>query len=262
MSIITETASRPKRKGRSLAVKSAYNLTPNMRRVTLQGDALSDFPTEVEGGYVKLLFPIANSDETIVRTYTVAQQRSQLNEIDIDFMLHGKADQDHSGVAATWSISVEPGDSMTIMGPGSPSLINSEADTFLLAADMTGLPALSASLAHLPAEAQGHAFIEILSADDKQSLVAPKNITIHWIINDNPGADNTPLAHAIMQAERPQGQLAAWVACEFKSMKIIRQYLSKDLQIERSKLYISSYWKKGINEEEHKKVKQADLKTL
>ena len=123
---------------------------------------------------------------------------------------------------------------------------------------MTALPALTANLKLLPENARGQVFIEILSAEDKQNLVKPAGVALNWIINDDPGSDASPLFHAIEQADWQDGKLAAWVACEFKTMRKIRQYLKVERAIEKSHLYISSYWKRGNTEEEHKVAKQTD----
>ncbi len=257
---------------RRLTVKSARNITPNMRRVTLFGDALEGFPDNAEGAYIKLLFDQPDSDKPIKRTYTVARQRATENEIDVDFMLHVSQDNPEHyaenksagdiahGIAAPWSMSAKPGDKISISGPGSAKFINTDADYFLLAADMTALPALTANLKLLPENAQGKAFIEICSEADKQDLTVPENIELVWVVNDDPGSDESPLYHAIKQANwQDDGKLAAWSACEFKTMKKIRHHLKTELEIEPSHLYISSYWKRGEKEEAHKLVKRADL---
>ncbi|NRA25152.1 MAG: siderophore-interacting protein, partial [Oleispira sp.] len=41
-----------------LRVSQSQRISPNMQRITLQGQDLAEFPTGYEGGYVKLLFPI------------------------------------------------------------------------------------------------------------------------------------------------------------------------------------------------------------
>ena len=259
MGIIDKVKSiKKKRDPRKLTVKSAINLTPNMRRVTLKGDALSDFPPDCEGAYIKLLFEPFRQDKPTMRTYTVVAQRSALNEIDVDFMLHTSKDGSEHGIAAPWSLKAQPGDELSIFGPGPAKLINLDAQYFLLAADMTALPALTANLKILPESARGKVFIEILSETDKQVLQKPENIKVTWVINDAPGSDESPLFHAIEQSDLQDGRLAAWVACEFKTMKKIRHYLKVERAVERTHLYISSYWKKGNTEEQHKVIKQAD----
>lgn len=259
MSIIDKVKSVKRRRNpKKLTVKSAINLTPNMRRVTLKGDALGHFPPDAEGFYLKLLFEQAGSDKLVMRTYTVAQQRLEQNEIDVDFMLHSG----HQGMAhefaALWSLHAQVGDEISLFGPGPAKFINLEADSFLLAADMTALPALISNLKRLPANARGKMFIEILSEADKQDLQKPENVELVWVINDEPGSEESPLFHAIQQAKWQDGKVAVWAACEFKTMKKIRQYLKIDRGVEKSHLYISSYWKKGDTEEEHKVAKQAD----
>lgn len=247
-----------KRPPRVLSVKSAFYLTPNMRRVTLAGDALANFPASSEGAYIKLLFEQNGMEKPAMRTYTVAQQRSAQNEIDVDFMLHENNNSSVQALAAPWSLAAKPGDTMSIFGPGLASFINLDADYFLLAADMTALPALTVSLKTLAGNARGKVFIEILSEQDKQSLPQPESVEIVWVINRDPGSDNSPLFHAIQQADWPAGRIAAWVACEFKTMKKIRNYLKVERGMEKSHLYISSYWKRGDTEEQHKLAKQAD----
>lgn len=243
---------------RNLFVKSAHNLTPNMRRVTLYGDALEGFPENTEGSYIKLMFDQLDDPKPTLRTYTISKQRSAQNEIDIDFMLHVNEGDTTCGIAAPWSISAKAGDKISISGPGSAKFINTEAECFLLAADMTALPALTANLQRLPADASGKVFIEIFSEADKQDLELPANVEIEWVINSDPGSDESPLYHVIEEAAWQEGVLAVWVACEFKTMKKIRHYLKVEREVPRSHFYISSYWKRGNNEEAHKVAKRVD----
>lgn len=247
-----------KRKAKELTVTARQQLSKNMLRLTLQGDDLSGFPDDAEGAYFKLIFPSSDADKPIMRTYTVAKFRRAACEMDVDFMLHSSADGVVDGVAAPWAMQAEIGAKMAIFGPGPATFINTQADWFLLAADMTALPALTANLALLPADALGHLVLEVLSEDDQLELPVPKAMQVHWVINPHAGSDASPLAQAIQQLSWFDGQVAAWAACEFKTMKKIRQYLKVDRAIEKSHLYVSSYWKLGLKEEEHKVAKSAD----
>ncbi len=147
---------------------------------------------------------------------------------------------------------------MSIFGPGPATFVNTDADWFLLAADMTALPALTANLALLPEKAKGYVVIEILADEDKQDLAVPEGMDIVWVVNPHAGSDESPLFHAIQKLTWQEGQVAVWAACEFKTMKKIRQYLREDKEVEKSRLYVSSYWKQGLKEEEHKVVKKED----
>lgn len=265
-----ENDNKYKRIPKILTVKSAEDLTPNMRRVTLHGDALNDFPANSEGAVIKLLFDTPGLEKSPMRTYTISEQRISPNEIDIDFMLHNhmdilangaesdSVDDTTHGVAVPWSLKTKSGDQISFFGPGPVRFINLEVDYFLLAVDMTALPALKANLKLLPKDARGKAFIEILSESDKQELQMPKNIELTWVINESPGSEASPLFHAIQQTNWHLGKVAVWSACEFKTMKKIRHYLKVDRGVEKSHLYVSSYWKKGNTEEQHKAARKAD----
>lgn len=247
-----------KRNARALTVTAASQLTQNMRRVTLQGEELAGFPEDAEGGYFKLTFPSTDPERPVLRTYTVSQYRPELNEIDVDFMLHTNSDGSTSGFAASWAIQARPGDKMGIFGPGPASFINTDADWYFLAADMTALPALVVNLATLPRDAKGYVAIEIIADEDKQALSMPEAMELVWVVNPHSGSDESPLYQAIKELQWLPGQAAVWAACEFKTMKRCRQYFRDTQKIERSHLYISSYWKKGLDEEEHKIVKKED----
>lgn len=247
-----------KRPAKELTVTKSSQLTQNMLRLTLQGEALGNFPSDAEGAYFKFAFKGTDPDKPVMRTYTVSQYRADQHEIDVDFMLHGSTGSAMDGVAAPWALHAKVGDKVSIFGPGLPTFINTEADWFLLAADMTALPALTANLARLPRSARGLLIVEILSDEDRQELPVPANLEVHWVVNPSAGSEASPLHEAIRQLPWQDGQVAIWAACEFKTMKKIRQYFRHDRAVPKSHLYISSYWKQGLIEEEHKVVKRED----
>ena len=193
-----------------------------------------------------------------MRTYTVANYRRDAREIDVDFMLHSHPESTQNSVAESWAMQAKAGDTIPIFGPGPATFINPDADWFLLAADMTALPALTASLARLPDDATGYVVVEILSADDRQTLQVPENVSIKWVVNPTAGSDDSPLYEVIKQLQWLDGRVSVWTACEFKTMKKIRQYYREARHVPKSNLYISSYWKKGLTEEAHKVAKKED----
>lgn len=257
MSKQPEKRVRRKAVSRSLTVKNTENLTKNMKRITVMGDDLASFPPDMVGGYIKLLFKQNDSDKPIMRTYTVAGQRSERNEIDIDFMMHG----DH-GVASSWANHVKVGDDLVISGGGPKQILNPDADWVLIAGDMTALPAMAHNLTQLPNDATGYAVIEILSEEDKYQIIKPEGVDVIWVINPDPGSDDTPLVTAIENIPWQEGDISAWIACEFTSMKKARDFLLTEKNIEKSQLYVSSYWKNGLNEEKHKVIKRDDNEKL
>ena len=234
-------------------IRSTY-ISPHMLRVTLGGDAMDDFPADQESAYIKLLFPQPGQSRPLMRTYTVRHQRNQ--EIDVDFALH-----ETCGPASNWAASARPGDRILVGGPGPKKLLNSDADWFLLVGDMTALPAISVNLALLPADARGYAVLEVTDNADIQTLEHPGNLALHWVINPTPNPDTTPLLDRIRQLPWLEGQPAVWAACEFNGMRALRRYFRQEQPIAKSHLYISSYWKIGSTEDQHKVAKQEDATT-
>jgi len=240
-----------------LVVSKNQRLTPNMQRITLQGQDLAEFPTGHEGSYVKLLFPLEGTDNVIMRTYTIRKFNPVDLALDIDLVLHGELGK-NSGPASTWAAQTKPGDSMQMFGPGKVKAASLEADWFLFAGDMTALPAISCQLEQLPADTIGYAVIEITSEQDQQSLQKPEGIDILWMVNPHPDTENTMLSDAVKALSWLPGIPSIWAACEFSNMRLLRTYFKKEKHVYRDQLYISSYWKMGQSEDKHKVIKKQD----
>lgn len=239
----------------TLQVISSVAVTPHMLRITLGGEDISKFPSDQESAYIKLIFSQANSEQRLIRTYSIRRQRA--DQFDVDFVLHEDA-----GPAAQWALSARPGDSILVAGPGPKKLVDNSADWFLMAGDMTALPAISVNLEQLPADARGHAVIEVIDERDIQSLVHPAGIKLHWLINPHPGQNSQLLLDRIRLLDWLPGRPSIWAACEFSSMRALRQYLREERSVARNDLYVSSYWKLGSSEDQHKLAKQEDNQTL
>ncbi|WP_205619945.1 siderophore-interacting protein [Dasania marina] len=68
------------------------------KRIILGGSALKGFPTNQDGAYIKLLLPDNHQHSAATRTYTVRNYREAINELDVDFVLHGDG-----GPASAWA---------------------------------------------------------------------------------------------------------------------------------------------------------------
>jgi len=250
-----------------LTVKNTERLTPNMQRLVLGGDDLAGFPENSAGDYVKLMFqddgqPVTNAvpgQRPLMRTYTVQSFNSDQQTIAVDFALHGLASDGHEqGVASQWSVRARPGEQILVGGPGPGRGIVTEADWFLLAGDMTALPALSVQLASLPAEATGFAVIEVSSLDDAQPLDVPPGIEVFWVADDRHDQEYSAFVQRVRTLPWKNGEVSVWAACEFSKMRQLRHYLKQERHVATSRSYISSYWKQGASEDQHKRAKKED----
>jgi len=251
-------------------------ISPHMVRITLASDKISDYPAHAKGGYIKLIIPpvpsaqlglelsaspqssaddfMAEMDgkaiKRAMRTYTVRHFRPDVNEIDVDFVIHGD-----KGIAGPWAQRAQVGDVIGLSGPGAARFSSPDADWFLVAADMTAFPAAAAGLEALPETATGEAWFEILSEDDRQPLEAPPGVKINWIVKSDPAVPSTELIEGVKNTPWRDGQVKVFVAGEFDMAGTLRQYFRTENPVAKTFLYVSSYWKFGLIESQHKVVK-------
>ncbi|OBG81297.1 NADPH-dependent ferric siderophore reductase [Mycobacterium sp. NS-7484] len=189
-----------------------------------------------------------------VRTYTVRKVDSERGEITIDFVVHGE-----QGVAAPWAAAAEPGQPAYLMGPGGAYAPDPEADWHLFAGDEAALPAIGAALEALPANAIGHAFIEVAGPDDEVELTAPDGVKVNWIyrggradlVGDERAGDNAPLIAAVKGAAWLPGQVQVFIHGEAQAvMHNLRPYIRKERGVPAKwAASISGYWRRGRTEE-------------
>lgn len=241
-------------------------ISRNMLRVTFGGEAMKGFPTDAASANIKLLLPHAEHDQAsyiealngtgtkpIKRTYTVANYDADANELDIDFALHA-----HAGLATTFALNAKPGDIVGIAGPSQPKLVNKDADWFLIAGDMTAIPAIEANLRYLPDNAQGHIIIEIQDEDDKRHFEKPDGMQLTYLLDSKPEDGGSILAETVTSLEWLPGTPDVWMAGESNSVREVRTYLAKTKLLDRRCRYTSGYWQIGQNEDDFQLVKRSE----
>ncbi len=133
--------------------------------------------------YIRYL-RIAKTERPVLRNYTVAAYRPDGPdgpELDVDFVLHGSAQDGSSGPAATWATSCEPGDAVALLDEGIAFAPSGRVERRVrLVGDETALPAIGGILASLSRECTGVAVIEVPHASDKRDLDAPDGVRIDW----------------------------------------------------------------------------------
>ena len=237
---------------RNIKVTNISQLSPNMKRITFHSKDLFDFPENEDGGYVKLLFKQKSSSNSFLRPYTIRSFRKKKLELDIDFSNHFG----NQGYATKWASRAKIGDEILISGPGLKKEINENSDWFFFVGDMTAIPAIACYLERIPKSAVGFVVLEIISKDDKIKLIKPKNIKIKWVVKSK--HNTSVLEDTVKEINWLNGKPYVWVACEFNKMRNLRNFFQKNKKISKNEMYISSYWKLGLDQEEHKLVKKED----
>ena len=237
------------KKIRKILIHKICQLSPNMRRITFSGKDLLDFPPNIVGSYVKLLF----SKNNLARPYSVRAFRPKSLQIDIDFSNHS-GDQ---GYATKWAYNANLGDEIYISGPGYTQELNLDCNWFFFVGDMTALPSISVHLENLSSKSSGIALIEVLSTDDILDIIKPENIMLKWVVKSECNFDN--LINSVSKIKWPSGNPFVWVACEHSKMVQLRNFFQTEKKIKKRNMYVSSYWKMGLNQEQHKSLKKNDI---
>jgi NADPH-dependent ferric siderophore reductase len=233
-------------KMRMTQVAQIKDLGPHMRRITLTGDDLNDFPSKQESAHFKAIFPQPGQSKPKLgtypgfkkwmRSYTIRAFNEQTKALTVDFAVN-----DHKGLGTDWANNAKVGDFLGIAGPGDTKHTNYYADWHLLVADLTGIPAAAAVLERLPAEAKGIAVLQVPTEQDKQVIHGPKNITVKWVIN--PDLTKNELLNAVQTIDWMQGEPAIFIAGEIRQVKAIKRHVEQMPGYSSEQTYASGYWK-------------------
>ena len=262
---------RRSRTPRLAEVVEVHPLTPQMIRVVFGGPGLEGFAVgELTDHYVKLQLPPRGAsygapfDQEDVRarlpqeqwprtrTYTVREWDGEAGRLTIDFVVHGD-----EGVAGPWAAAAAPGDVVQLQGPGGAYAPDPAAAWHLMVGDASVIPAISASLARVPAGVPVHVVLEVDGPEEEQPLQTPGELHLTWL-HHRPGAppDDEALAEAVAALDFPDGAVQAFVHGEASSVRAVRRHLLADRGLPREALSISGYWKRTLSDEGWREAKR------
>lgn len=242
---------------REMTVRSARNVTPLMRRVTLAGD-VAHFTTG--GLHARLLIPPAGraprwpsaaadgrtlwpkgEDELTARVYTVRGIDRARGELDIDIVVHGG----EGSPGSHWAMTAAPGDPVGLMGPGGGDV--APAAHYVLAGDETALPAIARIAEALPAEARAVALIEVADAAEQQPLTSAAGLETIWLHRNGAAPGTTRLIETALRGLHwPDDEVThALVGCEHAAARSIRSFLHNERGMARKDCLVAAYWRRG-----------------
>ncbi|MFI2665797.1 siderophore-interacting protein [Micromonospora carbonacea] len=278
-------------------VRAVRRLSPSFVRVTFTGVDLDRFADNGYDQRIKLALPLPGRAEVDlpggpdwyvryralpehlrnpVRTYTVRAARPHLAEVDVDLVLHGDG-----GPATRWARRVCPGDRAALLGPdagfdgehGGIEFRPPPAGRLLLAGDETAVPAITAILERLPADARGRALLEVPEPADALGVAAPPGVRVTWLPRAG-GRHGSRLVPAVAAAagelcgpapaagpvtdvdvdrellwEVPVPAapvpLYAWLAGEAGVIRTLRRHLVAERGLDRRAVAFMGYWRLG-----------------
>ncbi|MDN5915562.1 MAG: siderophore-interacting protein [Pseudonocardia sp.] len=244
---------------RRLEVLRTGWLGSGLRRLTLGGPALAGFESHVPDEHVRVIFPdpdgtvrLPERDGTRLswpspfppsREYTVRRHDADTGELDLDVAVHG------DGIGSAWAMSAAPGDPVHVAGPPGGLAVPQGYDRYLLAGDITALPAVARWLERMPRTARGWAFLEVGDASEEIALSAPPGVDVSWVHRGDlaPGRDDG-WERAIRSITVPDGErVYAWIAGEAGTIKPLRRWVRGELGLGRADSHVTGYWKLGTS---------------
>ncbi len=260
----TETVHRPEN-FRIARVVRAVNVTPLVRRITVEVDDLSRFdcPLRSLGPHVHALIPRDDierqewpvADERghavyppperrpAIRTYSVRRFHYGDDSMDIDFVLHGD-----DGIASRWAARARPGDEVGLWRPHA-RVPDGEPRRYILAGDITALPAIAFILDNLPQDAAGEVLVHVPGVSERQPLRLPAGMRLTWLHGEAGGGPDDPLSAAVRALGREVVAASfVWVGAEASVARRIRGFARRECGVPAAETYILNYWKRGMAE--------------
>lgn len=237
-------------------VRCVRRLTPTMIRITLGGDAdLERFSTSGDpderlvvvlpaDGAHQAPAPTRMPDGTLdypagdppLRSYTVRTWDPATPEMIIDFVAH------EGGLAAAWAVRAEPGDVVYLSPARGWYRPPADAGWQLLAADLTGLPALGRIVEELPAGTRAHCVVEVADPGDVQEIATAGVVSWTWLVGGN-GHGPSRLVEAVRDRGTPPGRGYLWFAGEAAASRAMRKYVRRELGWPAERCTILGYWR-------------------
>ncbi|WP_166355351.1 siderophore-interacting protein [Phytoactinopolyspora limicola] len=216
-----------------VVVARRQQLSPSFLRITFTGDDLDEFGHDGPDQRIKLYIPRAGhtvpdlsptdwytqyratdpAQRGFIRTYTIRAVRTQLRELDVDFVLHD-AGNDHSGPAASWAANANVGDELAVIGPNRVFPGDCRGHEWhppfsvrdvLIAGDETAVPAIAGILHQLRdagSTSRVRVLLEVPGPDDVLPLPAPEHATVTWLPRRRPDGMVAPHGHLLVDAVR------------------------------------------------------------
>lgn len=257
-----------------LTVLRRERLSPHWMRITLGGGEVDRFRPMGYDQWFRLFLPLGGDEgldrlpakankmfgylrylripdgvRPVMRNYTVRAYRSATAEhgaeIDVDFVLHGSAEEGTAGPASRWAETCEAGESVVIIDEGLAFNPERGTDRVVLVADETGLPAIAGVCASLPDAATGIVIVEVPSAEDALEFPHPAGVTVQWIVREPDAKPGTLALAALHAATLPDAPFHAYIVGEQALPTEARRHLVGERGISKDLVSFCGYWRVG-----------------
>lgn len=183
--------------------------------------------------------PVPGSPAPLLRTYTRRRYAPATGSWGIDVL-----DLAHGGPGSDWASTVEPGDEVTVRGPGGHWQMPEHPGTVWMVGDAVAIPAISNALEELPADAEAVVLLE----GGRRSYPLPERPGAQ-IVDVPVTPDGSALVDAVRGMETPRQPWWAFVHGQAGMIRPLRRHLRMERGLARQRLLLSAYWIAGRDAE-------------
>lgn len=212
-------------------VRNIADITPELARVVLHIDGLSDEPLWTAPN-VAIRFDLDARFEASTRVYTVRSADLAADTIEVDVVRHGA----HSPMMQ-WLQSLRIGDTVSFGGPR-PHFPIPEGRSVAIFADATAIPALYAILMQARPDLSGVGWVATGDAAAFAELPELPGLALARIA---PGAGFS----AQLASIHLHGDLVVWGAGERDEMRAVRSFFRSEHGLAKDDVAVFGYWKRG-----------------
>ncbi len=244
---------------RDLVVRRVEPRSPRLTRLTLGGSELAGFTMGLPAASVRLLLPDPgapniprpswNGNEflrpdgsrPVIRTLTPRGHRPEVDELDVEVVLHGP------GPASRWAAEAVVDSPVALSGPGRGLAVDPAWRDLVLAGDESAIPAISQLLEVLTAVAPACRIRVQLEVEDpvaELALPAHPGATVTWVVREPAQGFGDTLVAAVAGSDLTPDTMV-WAAGEAAAMQRLRRHLFEERSMPRSRTTIRGYWKVG-----------------
>ncbi|WP_105404138.1 siderophore-interacting protein [Neorhizobium sp. T7_12] len=224
-------------KRRVLTVETVERITPQMLRVTLSGEDLSDFVSAAPDDHVKIFLP-TDAGEPERRDYTPRRYDQNARSLVLDFAVHD------AGPATRWALDAVPGSALSIGGPRGSAVI-SGVKRWLLIGDETGLPAMGRRIEEAGEDAVITSIGLVAGPEEEQVFETQASLKTLWVHRPLSRATDASGLISVLDTIALEPETFVWVAAEASVARAVRAYLVEKRGYPLAWIKAAGYWAEG-----------------
>lgn len=218
-------------------------IAPDYVRVRVQGEELTGFGEGLgHDDHIRIFFPggvptsVEEMREAPSREFTPLQWGDDW--LDLEFAVHGD-----EGVAGVWAANAPLGSLLGVGGPRGTLRLDGAPDAWLLVGDETAIPQIRRYAAAIPDGASARILVEVADAAHEVAIDAP--VSVEYVHRDGarPTAALIARLEQLTEADRPEGDVFAFIAAEQSIVKAGRALAVDRWGLDSERVVIKGYWK-------------------